>query len=193
MPIDVQAMGIDCAGCGAYKWLMGDFGFGFLYVKEALQGRRAASRYGVRQYSAAAQSDCAVRASAGRGDVRGGQLRLRRRALHARRPSIHPFPRDPEHPRAREAAHRSTAEGNARLGFPGITPVDNPTPIVGFLTPKPGDAREDGQGVRRDRDRVRTWEFTDADNKATIQRGIRISPSVYNNQEDIDKLLKALA
>ena len=51
VPIDVEAMGIDCAGCGAYKWLMGDSGFGFLYVKEAVQGAIVQrSRYGVRQY-----------------------------------------------------------------------------------------------------------------------------------------------
>ena len=37
-PIDVRAMGIDFASCGTYKWLQGEHGFGFLYVKEDLQG-----------------------------------------------------------------------------------------------------------------------------------------------------------
>ena len=37
-PIDVKAMGIDFASCGMYKWLQGEHGFGFLYVKEDLQG-----------------------------------------------------------------------------------------------------------------------------------------------------------
>jgi selenocysteine lyase/cysteine desulfurase len=35
-PIDVKAMGIDFASCGTYKWLMGDFGLAFLYVNKLL-------------------------------------------------------------------------------------------------------------------------------------------------------------
>ncbi len=37
-PIDVRAMGIDFASCGLYKWLQGEHGWGFLYVKRELQG-----------------------------------------------------------------------------------------------------------------------------------------------------------
>jgi selenocysteine lyase/cysteine desulfurase len=49
-PIDVQAMGIDCAASSTYKWLMGDFGLGFLYVREDLQGTVIKqTRYGLRQ------------------------------------------------------------------------------------------------------------------------------------------------
>jgi selenocysteine lyase/cysteine desulfurase len=33
IPIDVKASGVDFAGCGTYKWLMGDFGCAFLYVR----------------------------------------------------------------------------------------------------------------------------------------------------------------
>lgn len=33
-PIDVKAMGVDFASCGTYKWLMGDFGLAFLYVNK---------------------------------------------------------------------------------------------------------------------------------------------------------------
>ena len=35
-PIDVKAMGIDFASCGTYKWLMGDFGLAFLYADKLL-------------------------------------------------------------------------------------------------------------------------------------------------------------
>ncbi|MBM87635.1 MAG: aminotransferase [Gammaproteobacteria bacterium] len=34
-PIDVKAMGIDFASCGTYKWLMGDFGLAFLYANKS--------------------------------------------------------------------------------------------------------------------------------------------------------------
>jgi selenocysteine lyase/cysteine desulfurase len=33
-PLDVKATGIDFAACSSFKWLMGDFGLGFLYARE---------------------------------------------------------------------------------------------------------------------------------------------------------------
>lgn len=33
-PFDVKATGIDFASCSSFKWLMGDFGLGFLYARE---------------------------------------------------------------------------------------------------------------------------------------------------------------
>ncbi len=38
VPIDVRAMGIDMASCAMYKWLQGEHGFGFLYLREDLIG-----------------------------------------------------------------------------------------------------------------------------------------------------------
>jgi selenocysteine lyase/cysteine desulfurase len=38
-PIDVRASGVDFCACSSFKWLMGDFGLGFLYVKEELLDR----------------------------------------------------------------------------------------------------------------------------------------------------------
>jgi selenocysteine lyase/cysteine desulfurase len=38
-PIDVRATGVDFCGCSSFKWLMGDFGLGFLYVREELLDR----------------------------------------------------------------------------------------------------------------------------------------------------------
>src|SRR5215468_5962372 len=38
-PIDVRASGVDFAACSTFKWLMGDFGLGFLYVKEEVLDR----------------------------------------------------------------------------------------------------------------------------------------------------------
>ncbi|QNK03168.1 aminotransferase class V-fold PLP-dependent enzyme [Dyella telluris] len=34
VPLDVKATGVDFAACASYKWLMGDFGLGFLYVRK---------------------------------------------------------------------------------------------------------------------------------------------------------------
>src|SRR5947199_2547705 len=50
VPIDVRAMGIDFGTAATYKWLMGERGFGFLYVREDLQGTVVpTTRYGHRQ------------------------------------------------------------------------------------------------------------------------------------------------
>ena len=38
-PIDVKATGVDFAACGSFKWLMADFGLGFLYAREELLDR----------------------------------------------------------------------------------------------------------------------------------------------------------
>jgi selenocysteine lyase/cysteine desulfurase len=34
VPIDVRDSGVDFCACSTYKWLMGDFGMGFLYVRK---------------------------------------------------------------------------------------------------------------------------------------------------------------
>lgn len=37
VPVDLRASGVDFAACSSYKWLMGDFGLGFLYVRKEIQ------------------------------------------------------------------------------------------------------------------------------------------------------------
>lgn len=48
-PIDVKAMGIDFACCGTYKWLMGDFGLSFLYADNRLAEELIQPWYGYLQ------------------------------------------------------------------------------------------------------------------------------------------------
>jgi selenocysteine lyase/cysteine desulfurase len=38
-PFDITASGVDFAACSTFKWLMGDFGIGFLYARESAQGK----------------------------------------------------------------------------------------------------------------------------------------------------------
>lgn len=46
VPVDVKASGVDFAACASYKWLMGEFGLGFLYVRKDVLARLKRSNYG---------------------------------------------------------------------------------------------------------------------------------------------------
>ncbi|MEN3747043.1 aminotransferase class V-fold PLP-dependent enzyme [Sphingomonas sp. HF-S3] len=49
IPIDVRVSGVDFAATASYKWLMGDFGLGFLYVRADLRDRLKRTRFGYYQ------------------------------------------------------------------------------------------------------------------------------------------------
>lgn len=49
VPIDVHALGVDFCACATYKWLMGDFGAGFLYVRKDRLPLIKRSQFGYRQ------------------------------------------------------------------------------------------------------------------------------------------------
>jgi selenocysteine lyase/cysteine desulfurase len=51
VPIDVRESGVDFCACSTYKWLMGDFGVGFLYVRKDRLDKLKRSLYGYRQLS----------------------------------------------------------------------------------------------------------------------------------------------
>ena len=116
VPIDVRALGIDFASAGTYKWLMGERGFGFLYVREDLQGTVLPTT----QIRASAGDELQPRgadvgAAARRGDVRD----RRHRACcwpRACREGIDYVQRarPRQDPRARAPADRSPADANCR-------------------------------------------------------------------------------
>jgi len=46
VPVDLHASGVDFAACASYKWLMGDFGLGFLYVRKGAMEHLTRTNYG---------------------------------------------------------------------------------------------------------------------------------------------------
>ena len=46
VPLDLHASGVDFASTASYKWLMGDFGLGFLYVRKDVQPKLRRRNYG---------------------------------------------------------------------------------------------------------------------------------------------------
>lgn len=198
IPIDVRALGIDFAGCGTYKWLQGDMGFGFLYVKRELQETVVKrTRYGTRQFSNPnrAQADSKF-------DLRPGAVIYESSstlpwvqgmiALEALK-YIDMLGIENIRGHVRPLTDRLQRE-LPRLGYPAITPPGNPTPIVSFLTPNQDETRAKldkafGYFVIA----LKRWEFTHPSGETRVIRGMRIGPSIYNNDEDIDRLLAALA
>jgi selenocysteine lyase/cysteine desulfurase len=51
IPIDVKASGVDFCCCGTYKWLMGDFGTAFLYVRPDRLEQLRRVQFGWRQFT----------------------------------------------------------------------------------------------------------------------------------------------
>lgn len=51
-PIDLRAAGVDFAASSSYKWLMGDFGLGFLYVRKEIQDKVRRPWWGYHQVNA---------------------------------------------------------------------------------------------------------------------------------------------
>jgi len=46
VPLDLHASGVDFAASASYKWLMGDFGLGFIYVRKDVRPRLPRVEYG---------------------------------------------------------------------------------------------------------------------------------------------------
>ena len=188
VPVDVRAMGIDFAACSTFKWLMGVKGFGFLYVREDLQGTvvkaSQPSGGGSLNYppwteAAAAGDEISFSTRSGPEQYEvsypsyEGAVCAQESLAYILRLGVHNI-RD----HARSLTDRLHEEMPA-MGYPSITPRHNESSIVAFEIPDPGAAmarlRQAGVHVAM-----------------RFGNKMRISPSVYNNQEDVDRLLDAL-
>jgi len=49
--VNLRASGVDFAACSSYKWLMGDFGLGFLYVRKEVQSKIKRPWWGYHQFA----------------------------------------------------------------------------------------------------------------------------------------------
>jgi len=191
VPIDVEAMGIDFAACSGYKWLMGDRGLGYLFVREDLQEQvLQPTQYGDRQFTNFAYhmfpydppGDARVTWEHGSGagsyyEV-GNISNIAAACQSASLPYILNLGVENILAHARSLTDKLQKEMPA-LGFPCITPDNNPTPIVSFVVRDPENVR-----ARLAQARVAVkveWHQ------------MRVSPSVYNNQQDIERLLNALS
>jgi selenocysteine lyase/cysteine desulfurase len=191
-PIDVRSSGLDFGACGAQKWLMGDEGLGFLYAREGLLEEVAQrTQYGVRQITGAQNR---LVASNLRPDGTAPEL-SERTALYLEVGAISQTVMAAlsySLPLIRRIGVEAIQSYNAgllakvrkempRLGYESATPEDSRAPMAGFSYPP-----EKRQAI--------SAKLKDARVEVKVdQKVIRVSPSIYNNVADVDKLLEALA
>jgi selenocysteine lyase/cysteine desulfurase len=181
VPVDVRAMGIDFGATATYKWLMGERGFGFLYVRDDLQDTVVpTTRYGHRQIANFDRVGITWEPLPGAARYETGTFPnalalcsytslqyIERLGL----PNIRAH--------ARQLTDRLQKELPA-IGYPSVTPKGTETPIVAFQV----------KDVAATAKRLKQARVT-----ATMierEQRLRLSVSVFNTQEDIDKVLSAL-
>lgn len=191
-PVDVEAMGFDFAAANTYKWLMGDWGFGFLYVKESLQDVVQQTRYCLRQVESV--DDFAYEPKAGAVRYEGSQISfLAGVCAYEGLKYLDGLGVEQIRSHVKPLTDRLLAELPS-LGYCPITPPDSPSPIVSFL---PADVEQTQAKLERAFGHqvlsFREWYWTNPDGQREMVKGIRFGVSVYNNDEDIDRLIEALA
>ena len=191
VPIDVRKTGVDFAATATYKWLMGDFGLGFFYVREDLLGTvierphwsyRSASDVDIHLSPFDPESPAPVtwtpRADASGYVELGTVANAVAAALSVSLPYIQQLG-VAEIERYRQPMLKRLQEEMPRLGFTPATPADSTSPIVTFASK---DTREAARKLEAAKVNVRVAPYW-----------IRIAPSIYNDMHDVDRLLDALA
>jgi selenocysteine lyase/cysteine desulfurase len=181
VPIDVRAMGIDCAAAATYKWLMGERGFGYLYVREDLQDAVIpTTRYGHRQVATFDRVGLTWEPLPGAAKYETGTFpNALALCSHASLAYIEALGVANIRAHARQLTDRLQQELPGR--YARLTPKSNDTPIVAFQVP---DAAEAAKRLKA------------ANVAATIvanEKRLRLSVSVFNTHEDIDAVVRALS
>ena len=191
VPIDVRATGIDFAASATYKWLMGDFGLAFFYVREDLLGRvvqrphwsyRSATDVDIHLSPFDPESPAPVtwtpRADASGYFELGTVANAVVAALAVSLPYIERLGVDAIE-RYRQPMLKRLQDEMPRLGFTPATPHDSTSPIVTFAS---RDTRAAGRKLEAAKVAVRVAPYW-----------IRIAPSIYNDMRDVERLLEALS
>ena len=190
VPIDVKALGIDMASCSTYKWLMGLRGFAYLYIREDLQGTvvkptefGGGVRFNYPPWASAPQPgapeiDFTPRRGAGAYEV-GNVSNVGSFCQYESLQYIHSLGIANIRAHVRPLTQRLQKE-LPTMGYRCITPMNNESPIVTFLVK---DSKATAERLRK------------ANIELTLRFGnqMRIAVSVFNNNEDVDHLLEALA
>lgn len=190
MPVDVKASGVDFAACATYKWLMGDFGLGFLYVRKDILPQLKRSNYGYYGLGSAASHiypldppgasvlEYSFRPDASGAFALGTHSHAVIAQLHASLGYIDALGIPAIQAHAQTIIERLKIELPQR-GYPLMTPLEARSPIVTCVL---ADARK------------RLTEPMKAANVRITTGGnrFRLTPSVQTTMADIDRFFAAL-
>jgi selenocysteine lyase/cysteine desulfurase len=182
VPLDMRALGVDFASTGTYKWLMGERGFGFLYVREEHQGSvLPTTRYGHRQVTNFNRAQLTWEPLPGAAMYESGNIPvLLAAAVSAGIAYVNEIGIERIRAHAKPLTDRLQQELPA-LGYQSLTPANTPTPIVAFAVKDPAATAKALQAAKV---------------AATIignENRLRLSVSVFNNHDDIDRVVKVLS
>jgi selenocysteine lyase/cysteine desulfurase len=190
VPIDVKASGVDFCCCGTYKWLMGDFGTAFLYVRPDRLPQLKRDHVGWRQIKELVRhtypfdppgpaigdwtlgTDTTSLFEVATADF-GGLAMVSASLDSIAEIGVETIARH------RQPLLDRLQEELPKRGFGRLTPVGCQSPIVAFSYENP--LARLGPPLKAANVRVQLGA-----------NRVRISPSIYNDMSDIDRLLAAL-
>lgn len=181
VPVDVKALGIDFASSGTYKWLMGERGIGFLYVREDLQGTvLPTTRYGHRQVSNFNRAQLTWEPLPGAARYETGGIPVVLAAgVNAGIDYVNKLGLSNIRTHAKQLTDRLQTE-LPPLGYKSLTPRETQTPIVAFEL----------------KDAAATQKALQAGKVVgTIianENRLRLAVSVFNTHDDIDRVVAVL-
>ncbi|MFP5380244.1 MAG: aminotransferase class V-fold PLP-dependent enzyme, partial [Vicinamibacteria bacterium] len=181
VPVNVRDLGIDFASTGTYKWLMGERGFGFLYVREDLQGTALpTTRYGHRQVTNFNRAEMTWDTLPGAVMYESGGIAvLLAQMVDAGIDYVNACGLD----RIRAHATRLTDRLQRELpplGYAPLTPAGTATPIVAF-------GLKDAAATAKALQAAKVTGTIIAN-----ESRLRLAVSVFNTDEDIDRVVEAL-
>jgi selenocysteine lyase/cysteine desulfurase len=190
VPLDLHGSGVDFAACASYKWLMGDFGLGFLYVRKDVQPQLLRTNYG---YYGLSEFQTHVYPLDPPGDSTAsytfqnsttGRFALGTHGEVVMAQLDYSLDYIQKLGVVNIQAHAQTLTNRLKkelpqLGYKLLTPPETKTPLVTCLLP-------DARTKLADRLKQAKIRMTLGANR------FRVSVSVFNSMQDIDKLLAVL-
>ena len=188
IPIDVNQLGVDFMACAGYKWLLGPFGTGFFWAKsEHIANMRPGPFYwmaaeGAENFAALNFADPKPAQAARRWDSAETANYYNLAALDA----------------GLELVLKIGVENVAAHNHKLIDLLFSRLPQDRFVVASPLDRKQRGPyGCFEARTPEKTREFYDKLRKENIitslrENKIRVSPYVFNNERDIDRLISVV-
>ena len=190
VPVDLRASGVDFAAASSYKWLMGDFGLGFLYVRKEIQDKIARPWWGYEQVSSF-QSHVfpydppgATVADAVGANTASGYFAMGTTSWTGMVQLSYSLPWIKAVGVDRLQAHRQPLADMIqtdlrRRGYEPLTPLDSRTQLVAF-------ALKDARAKLSEPLKKAGVTITVSSNR------FRVSLAAFNDANDVDRLLSAL-